>query len=193
MLIYNFHMEINHEIIHASRLMPTFPIFSLNLRNLFALLISSTFTSLNLSSKLLALNYIRCHLNLLSRQSIHILLHHRLESGLFWKGFVRSNPFTSTNNEHLYFKFLELWCSVIDNINFQIMFQKIQIILHPFLAFRFQLFKWVELDFILSCSNVLSFDVVFLGKLFEPQSGPHKTDVSNHGHGVYINLIGILA
>jgi len=75
-------------------------------------------------------------------------------------------------------------CSVVNNIDFQVMLQKIQIILHPFLAFGLKLFEWIEFYFILSCSYVFRFNVVFFRKFLEPNTGPHEADVSDHWHRV---------
>lgn len=69
----------------------------------------------------------------------------------------------------LYFEFLEMRCSVVDYIDLQVMLQKVQIVLHPFFAFRLELFEGIKLNFVLPCSNVLSFDVVLVRELFEPE------------------------
>lgn len=70
--------------------------------------------------------------------------------------------------------------SVVNNIDFQVMFQKVQIVLHPFFALRFKLFEWIEFNLILSSCDVLSFDIVLFREFFEPKRRPHEADVSNH-------------
>jgi hypothetical protein len=57
--------------------------------------------------------------------------------------------------------------------------EQIQIVLHPFLAFGFELLKWVELDFILPCGHILGLYVIFLSELFKPKRRPDESDISN--------------
>lgn len=57
---------------------------------------------------------------------------------------------------------------VVDDIDFEIVLQQVQVVLHPLFAFGFELLEGVELDFILSGCDILSFDVVFVSELLEP-------------------------
>ena len=61
------------------------------------------------------------------------------------------------------------------------MFHLIKVVFHPLLAFRFDLLKGVELNFVLRRVDVLLFDVVLFGKAIEPESAPDITHVSYHG------------
>lgn len=58
---------------------------------------------------------------------------------------------------------------VVDDVDFEVVFEQVQVVLHPLFAFGFQLLEGVELYLVLPGSYVLSFHVVFFSEFLEPQ------------------------
>ena len=74
-----------------------------------------------------------------------------------------------------------MFCSIANDPNLKLMLDLVDIILHPLLTLRLDLFKLVELDLILSCKDVLLFDVVLLCEFVIPESAPDHAHISNQG------------
>ena len=75
----------------------------------------------------------------------------------------------STKSLHNYVESLEVRGSVIDHVYFQVVFQQVQVILHPFLTLGFQLLKRVEFYLIFTGRNVLRLNIVLIAEFLEPQ------------------------
>ena len=58
--------------------------------------------------------------------------------------------------------------SIVDDGNFEVMFRHIEMILHPFLTIRFDIFKRIEFDFVFACMNKFLANVVLIREFFKP-------------------------
>lgn len=72
-----------------------------------------------------------------------------------------------------------MFSPIANDSNLEFMLDLVDIILHPLLALRLDLFKLVELDLILSSEDVFLLDVVLLREFVVPESAPYHAHVSN--------------
>lgn len=70
----------------------------------------------------------------------------------------------------------------------EIVFQQIQVVLHPLLALGFDVFERVEFHLVLPAEDVLLSHVVLVRELLEPQSAPRIPEVSQQRHLVGVGL-----
>lgn len=66
------------------------------------------------------------------------------------------------------------------------MLHLIDVVLHPFLTFRFDLLKGIKLDLVLWRVDELFLDIVLFSKAIEPKSTPNISHVANHREGASI-------
>ena len=70
----------------------------------------------------------------------------------------------------------------------EIVFQQIQVVLHPLFALGLDVFERVEFHLVLPAEDVLLSHIVLVRELLEPQSAPPIPEVSQQRHLVRVGL-----
>ena len=72
--------------------------------------------------------------------------------------------------------------TIINNRAFEIVLEKVEIILHPFFRLGLDLFERIKFNFVFPAVYIIHFHIVLISKFLKPEAVPRIVKITDHRH-----------